>query len=110
AIARSAVRVIRIDLDGVPHTAFSAANGHQPMSAKVPGSGLPKQSANGPKVIARTLSSGRQELTPRSSYLSATAPLDRSSVRGILRSQNSACGTHSALHDHLMVGDPFLRV
>jgi len=39
--------------------------------------GLPKRSASGPKAIAWPLSSGRQELTSRSSYLYATAPLDR---------------------------------
>jgi hypothetical protein len=32
------------------------------------------------------------------------------SVRGILKSWNSACGTPNALHDHRsLVGDPFLR-
>jgi hypothetical protein len=58
------------------HAPFSAADGHQPMTeqgARIghPG-GLPKRSANGPKVTIIKRPAGR---TSRSSYLYATAPL-----------------------------------
>jgi hypothetical protein len=67
---------------------------------------VPKRSANGPKAIA---SSGRQELTSRSSYLYATAPLDRPvSERDLEVSEFGLRDAHVA-RSPIMVGDPFLR-
>jgi len=80
---------------------------------KVPGSAIqmvPKRSANGPKAIAWPLSSGRQELTSRSSYLYAIAPLDRPvRERDLEVSEFGLRDAQCVARSPIMVGDPFLR-